>query len=155
MTDMREMDSNSTKGGAGFTLLELALAVAILTLLIVVAVASVYEHQSRKAKKLAVHRLQEVAEWLHMQHTATRAGYAALLPADWSSTSSGMAYRISLARQPLMASDPKIQFPAAGEDTFTLVAEPVSSDKCGALLLDQGGRRGVTGPQASLEDCWP
>lgn len=136
-------------------MLELALAVAILALLIVVAVASVYEHHTQKTKKQAIHRMQEVAEWLHMQRSATHAGYAVLLPADWSTTQADMGYRISLAKRPLMASDPKTLFPAAGVDTFTLIAEPESPDKCGALLLDHAGRRGVMGSEASLADCWP
>lgn len=149
------IDFRECKRQGGFTMLELALAVAILALLIVVAVASVYEHHLEKTKKLAIHRMKEVAEWLHMQRSATHVGYAGLLPADWSSTQTEMGYRIFLAKRPVMANDPKTLFPAAGEDTFTLVAQPESPDDCGSLLLDHAGRRGVTGAGASLEDCWP
>jgi len=146
---------NRFRGQLGFTMLELSLAVTILVLVIVVAVASLYEHQARKARKQATKRLQEVAEWLHMQRGATRTGFADLLAPDWSSTLADSGYRISLARGQVVASDPKEVFPGAGPDTFTLLPEPEKSDDCGTLLLDERGRRGVTGTGARLADCWP
>ena len=137
----------------GFTILELGLALAILCLLIVVAVASFYDHQSHRSKRHAIQRLQEVAEWMHLQH-ATQPNYAAMLPQGWSTNDAESKYRISMAVQPVLASDPKSAFPAAGESTFTLQAVPVEPDECGNLLLDHGGRRGVTGPGATVANCW-
>jgi Tfp pilus assembly protein PilE len=65
-----------------------------------------------------------------------------------------MEYHISLATKPIMASDPNGAFPALSQDTFTLQAVPKSRDDCGSLLLDHSGRRGVTGPGATVADCW-
>ena len=141
------------KSQLGFTMIELALAIIILCLLIVVAVASIYDHQSRKTKRQAVHRLQEVAEWLHQQK-ASYPSFAAILPADWSAREEGMKYRISLVSKPIVASDPKAEFPAVGPNTFTLQAVPDDADECGSLLLDQTGRRGVTRPGATVANCW-
>jgi prepilin-type N-terminal cleavage/methylation domain-containing protein len=137
----------------GFTMLELALAMAIVGLLIVVTVASIYDHQTSKAKKQAINRMKEVAEWLHLQK-ASQPSFANMLPAGWSGSQPDMEYRISLATKPVMASDPKSAFPALGQETFTLQAVPKSTDDCGTLLLDQSGRRGVTGPGAMVADCW-
>lgn len=134
-------------------MLELALAVIILGLLILITVASMYDHQSRKAKQQVVHRLQEVSDWLHLQK-ANHGGFTAILPADWSTGSADMAYTITLARLPVMAAQPKGPFPALGQETFTLQAVPREPDDCGTLLLDQSGRRGITGADADLADCW-
>lgn len=137
----------------GFTILELGLALVILCLLIVVAVASYYDHQSHKTKRHAIQRLEEVAEWLHHQY-ATQPNYAAMLPQGWTTNDAESKYRISMAVQPVLASDPQSTFPAAGESTFTLQAVPAEPDECGSLLLDHGGRRGVTGPGATVARCW-
>lgn len=137
----------------GFTMIELVLAIAILCLLIAVTVASIYDHQSHKDRGRAIHRLQEVAEWLRLQRT-TQPSYAGVLPADWSASSEGNKYRITLVTQPISASDPGSVFPAMGPDTFTLQAVPTTLDECGTLLLDQSGRRGVTGAGATVAACW-
>lgn len=142
-----------TKSHAGFTMIELVLAIAILCLLIAVTVASIYDHQSHKDRGRAIHRLKEVAEWLQLQR-ATQKSYAGVLPADWSASSEGKKYRISLVTKPIAASDPSAVFPAMGSDTFTLQAVPATPDECGTLLLDQTGRRGVTGQGATVAACW-
>jgi type IV pilus assembly protein PilE len=134
-------------------MIELVLAIAILCLLIAVTVASIYDHQSHKDRGRAIHRLQEVAEWLQLQR-ATQPSYAGVLAADWSASSEGKKYQISLATKPVTASDPQSVFPAVGPDTFTLQAIPVTPDKCGTLLVDQSGRRGVTGAGATVSACW-
>lgn len=138
---------------AGFTMIELVTAMAIVGLLIVVVIASIYDHQSHKAKRKAAHRLQEVAEWMHMQHAHLNS-YAAILPADWSDRDAEAGYTITVARQPVEASDPAARFPAVGADAFTLQAAFAEGDACGSLLLDQSGRRGVTGAGARVADCW-
>lgn len=134
-------------------MLELALALLILGLLIVITVASMYDHQSRKSKRQVVHRLQEVSDWLHSQK-ASQGGFVGILPADWSTGPADMTYTITLAKQPVTASNPKEVFPALGQETFTLQAVPQEPDDCGVLLLDQSGRKGVTGQEANVADCW-
>lgn len=137
----------------GFTMLELAVALLIVGLLSVIAVVSLSEHQSRKAKRQAIHHMQEVAAWLHQQRPQY-GSFAAILPPGWVSQEANMPYRISLATGPVAASDPAAQFPALSADTFTLQAVPLQEDGCGALLLDQSGRRGVTGAGAKVAKCW-
>jgi Tfp pilus assembly protein PilE len=134
-------------------MLELALALLILGLLIAVTVASMYDHQFHKSKRQVVHRLQEVSDWLHLQK-ASQGSFASILPAEWSTGTADMSYTITLARTPVLASDPRGTFPALGQETFTLQAVPQKPDDCGTLLLDQAGRRGITGQKASVKDCW-
>lgn len=42
-----------------------------------------------------------------------------ILPADWSTGPADMTYTITLAKQPVTASNPKGIFPALGQETFT------------------------------------
>lgn len=137
----------------GFTMVELALALVILFLLVAITVASIYDHQDQKAKRQAINRLMEVAEWMKMQH-GIQPNYSTMLPQDWTTHVKDADYRISLARAPVPASDPKGVFPALGTDTFTLQAVPATQSDCGTLLLDQTGRRGVTGEGARVDACW-
>lgn len=150
---MHAIHGHRTERVGGFTMLELSLALVILCLLIVVAVASFYDHQSHKTKRHAIQRLEEVAEWLHHQH-AIQPNYAAMLPQGWTTNDAESKYSISMAVRPVLASDPQSVFPAAGEGEFTLQAIPVEPDECGSLLLDHVGRRGVTGPGATVASCW-
>lgn len=134
-------------------MLELALVLVILGLIIVVTVSAIMEHQTSSQKKQVSHRMNEVAEWLRLQHAQTQS-YEGILPADWVTQDAGMHYQISLATKPIAASDPNTQFPALGPAAYTLQAVPEEADECGTLLLDHTGRRGVTGEGASVAACW-
>jgi len=139
---------------AGFTTLELVIALLVLSIIIMVTASSILEHRADKSRKQISQRMEEVAAWMREQRKL-QASYADLLPMDWSSEEAGGEYRITLARAPVKAHDPNNEFPGLGADTFTLQAESEALKDCGYFLLDQSGRRGVTGPSASVADCWP
>lgn len=133
-------------------MIELVVALLILGLLIAVAVSSVMDHAVHKARHQATVRLNEVADWMR-QNKAAQPDYSSMLAANWSTPSSDARYVVSLARKPVPASDPKMQFPATAADVFTLQASPSEPDDCGVLLLDHAGRRGVTG-KLPVHECW-
>jgi type IV pilus assembly protein PilE len=148
-------DSLPARGQSGFTMIELVVAATIVCLLVVVAVASFQDHMRRKARMQAGSALMEVAETLRFQHARTGSYAVGELPITQTPREGEAAYRISLARSPVAASDPKAEFPASSETAFTLQAVPVETDACGTLLLDQAGRKGVVSGGAKLADCWP
>jgi len=140
---------------AGFTMLELAVVLVILGLVIVVTLASIMDHQSASQRKQVVHRMNEVAEWLHLQQAQTKS-YVGILPPNWTTEDGGQRYDIALLTQPMKATDPADVFPALGAGAFTLKAVPRGDDPsgCGALLMDHTGRKGITGTDATVAECW-
>jgi len=134
--------------------LELVIALLVLFIIVMVTASSIFEHRADKTKKQISQRMEEVASWMREQRKF-QSSYADLLPMDWSSEEGGGEYRITLARSPVLAHDPGMEFPGLGKDAFTLQAQSDNLEDCGYFLLDQSGRRGVSGPSASVADCWP
>jgi type IV pilus assembly protein PilE len=141
------------KYNKGFTVIELVVAVTIVLLLIAVAIASFHDHMTRKYRAEARKALIENAEWLQFQHRKSGT-YLVKLPVTQTPNEGDARYRIELVSSPLTATDPKVQFPAASVDAFTLRAVPMSGDTCGNLLLDSTGRTGVSDTAARVADCW-
>lgn len=139
----------------GFTVIELVVAITIVCLLVAVAVASFQDHMTRKARSQARSALLEVAEGLRFQYARSGTYSGAILPITQSPREGEAVYKISLATTNVAASDPKVVFPATGPQTFTLQAVPADGDSCGTLLLDNAGRLGVLGADATVADCWP
>ncbi len=137
---------------SGFTAIELLVAVSIVLILVAVALASYQEHMVRKTRAQARSALLEAAAALRLQHARTGSYAIAALPVAQVPLDGDAVYRIGLAKSPLTADDPKAAFPASSGQAFTLKAEPVESDGCGTLLLDQAGRFGVVG--GKLAGCW-
>lgn len=140
--------------GKGFTVIELVVAVTIVCLLVAVAVASYQDHMARKARTQARAALVEAAESLRAYHARTGSFLGAVLPAAQTPGEGEAMYRISLAKSPVNASDPAGAFPATSDIAFTVQAVPVGGDSCGTMLLDDAGRKGVTGSSASAAECW-
>lgn len=141
------------KYNKGFTVIELVVAVTIVLLLVAVAIASFHDHMTRKYRAEARKALIENAEWLQFQRPKSGT-FLVKLPITQTPNDGNARYRIELVSSPLTATDPKVQFPAASVDAFTLRAVPVSGDSCGNLLLDSSGRTGVLGETARVADCW-
>jgi type IV pilus assembly protein PilE len=138
----------------GFTMIELVVALAIVFLLVAVAVVSYQDHMTRKKRAEARSALVELAEWMRHQHQRTHDYLTATLPYGQIPRDGEPTYRIQLEQAPVRASDPDAVFPALTPTTFTLRAEPVEEDVCGALLLDSEGRIGVLGNGAKVAECW-
>lgn len=138
----------------GFTVIELAVALAIVSLLVAVAVASFMDHMTRKARFRAQVVLVDSASWLLQQYTHGNTFLAARLPDTQAPRDGDPVYQIRLANAPVAAVDPQASFPATTDRTFTIMAVPVGEDACGTLLIDQSGRRGITGADMTVEDCW-
>lgn len=142
----------------GFTLIELLVAVAIVAILATVAVASYQEHIRRSARADAKSVLMEAAGWMERSYT-TNGNYSAPLPATFSKSprDGPTRYDISLANAAVVATDPPVTFPASGAQAYTLQAVPTGAsagDPCGTLLIDHTGRKGVTGADATVAECW-
>jgi type IV pilus assembly protein PilE len=139
--------------GKGFTTLELLIAMVIVAILVSVALMSFHDHYVSKERGLAWVGLNDLANWLQTQRDPSGNYAVAGLPFTKSPDSGDAVYRFSLARKPIQARDPDMLFAASGAQGFTLLATPVdTSDACGVLILDQSGRRAVTGKQ-SLQAC--
>lgn len=138
----------------GFTVVELAVALAIVFILVAVAVASFSDHMTRKARFKAQVVLLDSAAWLLQQYVRDNTFLQARLPDDQAPREGSAVYRISLAARPVASLDPKGTFPATTAQTFTIMAVPIDEDACGTLLIDQTGRRGITGSDMTVEDCW-
>ncbi len=138
----------------GFTAIELAVALAIVFILVAVAVASFSDHMTHKARFKAQVVLVDSAAWLLQQYVRDNTFLLAKLPDDQAPREGSAVYRISFATTPVTSNDPKGIFPATTAQTFTLMAVPIEDDACGTMLIDQTGRRGITGADMTVEDCW-
>lgn len=138
----------------GFTMVELVVAVAIVLILVAVAFASYQDYMTRKARTEASTIMVELSKWLTQQRVNSSGFQFIRLPYTQIPLEGAPRYQLSILQADMLAADPKVEFPAVSELTFTLRADPVADDACGGLLLDQNGRRGVTGAGARVEDCW-
>ena len=132
----------------GFTLIELMVVVAVVAILASIALPSYQESVRKSRRAQAKADLVEYAQLAERFRTVnnTYAGAAATFPAAVSPREPGATARYNLA------------FEAAGPATFTLTATPADGggqevDRCGALSIDQAGRKGATGV-AGFNECW-
>jgi type IV pilus assembly protein PilE len=126
----------------GFTLLELMIALLILAILTGLALPSYERYMQRGHRADAVRMLIEAAAC--EERIRTQTGY----------------YDTTRCLNALDGSTYSLRIEPPGETTtteFTLIAEPISArenDRCGALHLDQSGRRGTAGDARYLAKCW-
>jgi len=138
----------------GFTMIELAVAMAIVFLLVAVAVVSFQENAMRNQRAEARSALVELSDWMRYQHRLVGSYQAVALPFDQVPRDGKAVYRLSLVQTPVQAIDPDVIFPAVSASAFSLRADALNGDDCGALLLDSSGRAGVMGKGATVEECW-
>lgn len=127
---------------SGFTLLELTIALLIVSIPLGLALPSYHRHVQRGQRAEAVRMLLAAAAC--EERVRAHSGYY-----DTSRCLDAFdSPHYSLRAVP--PGDPA----AAG---FTLIAEPRaagSDDPCGALSLDQSGRRGISADEQHLARCW-
>jgi len=126
----------------GFTLLELMIALLILAILIGLALPGYERYMQRGQRADAIRMLIEAAAC--EERIRTQTGY----------------YDTTRCLHAMDGSTYSLRIEPPGETAateFMLVAERVSTsarDPCGALSLDQNGRRRIAGGAPYLAKCW-
>lgn len=136
----------STPSQRGFTLIELMITVAVVAILAAVAMPSYTEYIMRSHRSNARTTLVGAAQWMERVATAT-----GTYPATASITSGvlqveGNRYTVTAAVSGTGA-------------TFTFTAAPLpgtpqANDRCGSLIIDQAGRKTVSGASLTDAECW-
>lgn len=146
----------------GFSVFELLIAVAIAAILAAVAVPAYTDLMRRSHRSEARVTLIQAAHWMERAATATGVYPAAdQLPSGILTTPGSKAPQVIAGDGSLTVVNDRYRVVAAsqGGRGYTLVATPVAgstqaADKCGALSLDQAGRRTVVGGALPAEQCW-
>jgi type IV pilus assembly protein PilE len=130
----------------GFTLIELMITVAVVAILAAIAMPSYTEYIKRSHRSNARTTLIGAAQWMERAATATGS-----YPATGSVTSGvlqveGNRYTVTAVV-------------SATGATFTFTATPFpgtpqASDRCGLLIIDQAGRKTVSGASLTDAECW-
>ena len=127
---------------AGWSFIEIMVALAIVAILLTLAVPSYRQYLQRGHRAEAVRTLLQVAACQERVRAAT---------GRYDTTRcivqpQGDGYRISLEPADVTRSL-----------VYQAIATPAHStppDDCGALRIDQAGRRSIEGPAARLGNCW-
>lgn len=152
----------STPQRAGFTLIECLIALAIAAVVASLALPGYQEQIRRGHRADARSTLLRAAHWLERSAVAT-GGYpdAARMPATLLALQGSTAGTPVASAGHLTVPGARYTLTARSEDgqVFELTATPTAGsaqapDRCGTLVLDQAGRRGVRGGTASAQDCW-
>ena len=136
---------NSNTKQKGITLIELMVVVAIMGILASIAYPSYQNHVQRSNRAAAVACLAELAQFMERSYTAAFSYAGIELPALQCVTDAAGRYNFGLNN--------------LAARTYTLSAMPLGpqvGDGCGALTLDQAGRKGANGgfDAAVVRQCW-
>ena len=140
----------------GFTLIELMIVVAIVAIITAVALPSYQNSVAKSRRAEARGQLLEAAQFMQRfysnndRYNQDRAGTAVAIPAELAyvpkgAASSAATYSLSFTATPTISAFSIQAVPRA--------TGPMNSDKCGTLILDNAGRRSVTGV-ITVTDCW-
>ena len=141
---------------SGFTLIELMVVVAIVAIVSAVALPSYNNSIAKSRRAEARGQLLEAAQFMQRFYSQNdsfsqdRAGTAVAMPAGLATVPKTAAvgaatYSISYSATPTVASF-RVQ-------AVRRVGGPMASDKCGAFLLDNTGRRTISGT-GTTDECW-
>lgn len=140
----------------GFTLIELMIVVAIVAIISAVALPSYKNSIAKSRRAEARGQLLETAQFMQRFYSQNdsfsqdRAGNAVAVPTALATVPKTAAagagtYNISFSGTPTVATFTVQAAPRAGG--------PMATDKCGSLLLDNTGRRTISGT-VTVEECW-
>ena len=130
-----------SKRSLGFTLIELMIVVVIIGILASIAYPSYQDYVIRAKRadgKAALLKVQLAQE----KYRANNISYGSLAQLGLADTSPDGYYFIAI--------------PSRGTTTYTATATPVlpfTDSKCGALVIDQTGKKTVTGSDTDA-NCW-
>lgn len=149
---MRTLHSHSR----GVTLMELLIVVTIIGIISAVALPQYQQHVA-KSRRVDTGTVLSTAAAFMQQFQETNNG-------SFQKASGGPAdLPVALRTSPPNATGNAVVYTIAvtapTPNTFLLTATPRSdgpmgSDACGNLTLDQRGRKGVTGKDKKVQDCW-
>ena len=140
----------------GFTLIELMIVVAIVAIVSAVALPSYNNSIAKSRRAEARGQLLEAAQYMQRFYSQNdsfsqdRAGNAVAVPTGLATVPKTAAagantYSISYSATPTVASFTVQAVPRAGG--------PMAADKCGSFLLDNTGRRTISGT-GTVDECW-
>lgn len=130
----------------GFTLIELMITVAVVAILAAVAMPSYTEYIMRSHRSNARTTLIGAAQWMERVATATGSYPAATSVTAGVLQVEGNRYTVTAAVSGTFS-------------TFTFTAAPLpgtpqANDRCGSLIIDQAGRKTVSGASLPAAECW-
>jgi type IV pilus assembly protein PilE len=132
----------------GFTLIELMIVVAIVGILAAVAYPSYTESVHRGDRSAARAALLDAQQFMERYYAAN---------SRYSVNADGTGEPPLPARlQSVPTDSPKymILISAVSTNTFTLLATPIGTDKCGNLSLTNTGVKGVSVTDVTVQECW-
>lgn len=147
MTLRHRIFGHSAKRSLGFTLIELMITVAIIGILAAVALPSYTEHIKRGDRASARAALLEAQQFMERYYAANdaydvdKAGNPAVLPAR-------------LLQVPAESPKYSLQLQAPAANFYTLIATPLTADRCGNLTLTNTGVKGITAVGPTVQECW-
>ena len=127
---------------AGWSFIEIMVALAIVAVLLAIAVPSYQHYLQRGHRAEAVNALMQVAAC----QERIRAAAGHYDTTRCVSQPSGNGYRVTVEPAGVAASQ-----------VFEAIAAPLNpapGDRCGALSIDQSGRRSISGATGQLGACW-
>ena len=140
----------------GFTLIELIIVVAIVAIVSAVALPSYNNSIAKSRRAEARGQLLEAAQFMQRFYSQNdsfsqdRAGNAVAMPSGLATVPKTAAagagtYSISYSATTTVATFTVQAVPRAGG--------PMAADKCGSFLLDNTGRRTISGT-GTVDECW-
>lgn len=141
----------------GFTLIEVMIVVVVIGILAGVAIPGYQNSVAKSRRAEARGQLLEMSQYMQRfysqndSYAADRGGTSVTVPAvlatvPKTAVAGAGTYDISFSGVPSVGAFTVTAVPRAGG--------PMASDRCGSFVLDQTGRRTLSGATGSVDECW-